>query len=148
MNGIARGSNLVAEVHMVIETCCNCGMAFAMTKDFKQAKLDARGGRGETFYCPAGHSQHYLGETEEQKLRRERDRLKQNEAWYEQRAAELREEAAHERHRANGYKGHANKLRRRAKAGVCPCCTRHFDQLERHMAGKHPDFARELADAG
>jgi hypothetical protein len=24
--------------------------------------------------------------------------------------------------------------------GVCPCCNRTFQNLARHMAGKHPDY--------
>ena len=29
----------------------------------------------------------------------------------------------------------------RIKNGVCPCCKRHFTNLERHMHTKHPEFA-------
>lgn len=143
----ARGTEFVAGLNMVVETCCQCGMAFAMTRDFQNRALKNRGQNGQVFYCPAGHRQWYTGESEADKLRRERDRLKQNEAWYEQRNRELREEAEHQRHRANGYKGYATKLRKRAKAGVCPCCNRHFEQLARHMANRHPEFSPELSDA-
>lgn len=95
----------------------------------------------QTFYCTFGHPQVFAeGETEADKLRRERNRLKQNEAWYESRLKELREEAEHQRNRANGYKGHATRIMKRAKAGVCPCCNRTFKQLAQHMATQHPQF--------
>lgn len=141
-----RGHKFTTEVEMVVEQCCNCGMLFAMTEDFKNAKLRKRGTNEETFYCPAGHPQHYLGETSETKLRRERDRLKQNAAYQDDRIKSLSEQRDHAEARARGYKGYAAKLTKRAKAGVCPCCNRHFDNMERHMADKHPDFEGVKAD--
>lgn len=59
---------------------------------------------------------------------------------YSRRNEELREEAKRERNRANGYKGHATRITKRAKAGVCPCCNRSFENLRRHMASQHPTF--------
>jgi hypothetical protein len=37
-------------------------------------------------------------------------------------------------------KGQLTKARNRAKAGLCPCCNRHFTNVERHVKSKHPDF--------
>ncbi len=31
--------------------------------------------------------------------------------------------------------------RERIVSGVCPCCNRTFQNLARHIAGQHPDFA-------
>jgi hypothetical protein len=138
---MVRGENFTAAVDMVVEQCCNCGLAFAMTADFRKRMLDSRvKGRGTTFYCPAGHPQWYTGETEADKLRRERDRLKQNQAYLEDRRREAEERADHQAARARGYKGHAAKLTKRAKAGVCPCCQRSFENLRRHMEHEHPKF--------
>lgn len=137
----SRGQTIQVSVDMVIEECCNCGVVFAMTKDFKDEKLKHRNSSNRrTFYCPNGHAQHYLGETEEARLRREltqeREKAEREERW--RLAAEKR--AQHERHRANGYKGHATRITKRVKAGVCPCCNRTFKQLAAHMAAKHPEF--------
>jgi hypothetical protein len=94
-----------------------------------------------TFHCPWGHAQHFIeGETEADKLRRERDALKQRQAYYEDQLREARERTEHERRRANGYKGHATRITKRAKAGVCPCCNRTFKQLAAHMKSQHPQF--------
>jgi hypothetical protein len=50
----------------VIETCCTCNMEFGMTKEFQEKRLADK----KSFYCPSGHSQYYIGEPEEKKLRR------------------------------------------------------------------------------
>jgi hypothetical protein len=132
---MTRGNTFTATVELVVETCFSCQMQFAMPVEFKNKALRKHGpGPGAiTFYCPAGHSQWYLGESEEDKLRRERDRLKQD-------AARLMDELAAANRRASDYKNHATRMTTRAKAGVCPCCNRTFKQLAAHMANKHPEF--------
>jgi hypothetical protein len=68
-------------------------------------------------------------------------------AMYADEARSEREIAERERRRANGYKGHATRITKRAKAGVCPCCNRTFKQLAAHMASQHPTFTpMELED--
>jgi len=37
------------------ETCCNCGVAFFITKGFHSLLIKS----GQSFYCPNGHGQHY-----------------------------------------------------------------------------------------
>lgn len=139
------GAAFTFSQEMIVETCCNCGIAFAMTADFRNDRLK-RKPNDKSFYCPRGHPQHFTGESEETKLRRERDRLKQEQAYLEDRARQAREEAEHERRRANGYKGHAARITKRAKAGVCPCCNRTFVQLARHMATQHPQFTPDVPE--
>jgi hypothetical protein len=48
---------------------------------------------------------------------------------------------------ASAYKGQATRIRNRVGAGVCPCCTRTFANLARHMAGQHPDFREQAPSA-
>lgn len=128
---------------LVEETCIRCKCRFAIPRD-TQAVLRQS---SQTFYCTFGHGQHYpQGPTEAQQLRQERDRLKQNEAWYEGRLKDLRGERDAAERSARAYKGQATKLRQRAKAGICPCCNRHFDKLAQHMASKHPDFQPEAPE--
>jgi hypothetical protein len=145
---------LKREVKLTTETCSTCGILYAMEEEFQKERLADK----QSFYCPKGHSQKYTGESEADKLRRERNLLKQQIAqkddeikWQREAKEKAREEAQHERRRANGYKGHATRITKRAKAGVCPCCKRHFIALERHMATKHPTFtpmALEVIDGG
>jgi hypothetical protein len=136
-----RGKTIVASVEMYVEECCNCGIIFAMTEDFHQEKLKHRNNDNRrSFYCPNGHAQWYLGETEEQKLKRELEQAKKDRDWYDRNYAAARKEADHQRRRANGYKGHATRITKRVKAGVCICCNRTFQDLARHMATKHPQL--------
>ena len=103
---------------------------------------------GNRFMCPWGHPNMFgRGKTGEQKLQEQWDAERRSRQRAEQRVAEYQDEAKHERHRANAYKGHATRITRRAKAGVCPCCNRHFAALERHMTTKHPDFTPLKDDA-
>lgn len=136
---------------------CRCGEKNAMSHETNRLLRRTN----QTFFCLHGHPSCYpVGDTQEDILRRERDRLKQQMAekddevrrWQATANDQCRqknafaEKAEHERRRANGYKGHAAKITKRAKAGVCPCCNRHFTALERHMATKHPEFTPDVAE--
>lgn len=130
--------------------CCRCnvdfGMAEATYATLKQSSA--------TFHCPFGHQQHFIqGKSEADKLRdqiaeerRLRQRAEQNVAMWQDDARSARDEAEHQRRRANGYKGHATRITKRAKAGVCPCCNRSFVALARHMATQHPEFTPDVLE--
>lgn len=118
--------------------CAACGMTFGLTADFiRRRRTD-----GGTFYCPAGHTNHYR-ENEHDKIRRERDRLKQQQARYEDWLKEERERREQAERSASARKGQITRLKNRAAAGVCPCCSRSFENLRRHMSAKHPSFKAE-----
>lgn len=123
----------VSGVQMVTEECCNCGMTFGMTKDFQRRALNDR---SIWFYCPRGHQQHYTGKTEAQKLRDQLERERQRTEQEQLRAQELEQE----KHRV---KAQYNRIRKRVKNGVCPCCNRTFENLANHMKHQHPAFGDE-----
>ncbi len=52
---------------MVEIECCNCHVVFAITEEWQAALRKCH----NWFYCPAGHVQHYTGESDEEKLKRE-----------------------------------------------------------------------------
>ncbi len=117
------------------ETTCWCGTPFAVpTRMYNSAYND-----GHTIYCPHGHTVVWK-ETQADKLRHDRDRLKQQITHRDDLLREARADAEHQERRAAAFKGSATKLRKRAKAGICPCCTRSFVNLKRHMDGQHPDW--------
>ncbi|MBF9050603.1 hypothetical protein GTA62_14880 [Roseobacter sp. HKCCD9010] len=121
-----------------IETCCKCKTRFGISDEVYRVALQQR--EHGSFHCPHGHSQHYVtGETEIEKLRRERDRLKQNNAYEVDRRRAAEADAEAQKRSAAAYKGAATRMKNRAKAGVCPCCNRTFQNLARHMASQHPD---------
>lgn len=99
------------------------------------------------FFCPYGHSLCFpQGETEESKLRRERDRLTQQLAERDDEIARqrrLREETERSLHATRGV---VTRIKNRVGHGVCPCCTRSFENLAKHMKTKHPTYAAEAAE--
>lgn len=116
---------------LVIETCCSCHMAFAMPADFQQQARNA--GPAMMFYCPAGHQQHYT--------RSEVQRLKDQLARAGTREQAARDQADASERSARAYKGHLTRARKRIGNGTCPCCNRHFANVEQHMRGQHPGYA-------
>lgn len=129
-------SNLLAySLTLVIEECCECHMSFAIPQDLRRQCKE----EGKTFYCPLGHGQHYTT-TDVQRLK---DKLDRETRWRKDAEAGLvheRDQRQAAERSARAYKGRVTRLKNRAAAGVCPCCTRHFENLERHMTAKHPDF--------
>lgn len=119
---------------LVVEHCCDCGMAFAMAADFRIRRLNDHG----WFYCPAGHRQHYTGKTEEQRQRERAERL-------ERQLANRDEDLRATRASLIATKGVLTKTRKRVGNGVCPCCSRTFVDLQRHMDGQHPDYAEQVS---
>ncbi len=90
---------------------------------------------GGFWSCPNGHQRGYQTGDEKRKqeeIRRERDRLKQE-------TARLQDEVAAETRRALEAEKKYLQARKRAAAGVCPCCNRTFTNVQRHMKTKHPN---------
>lgn len=87
-------------------------------------------------YCPLGHQHIPIGETELQReartIRWQRDRLQ---ADLDQKEAAIRET----KNALNAVKSAKARLKNRIKNGVCPCCKRHFVNVERHMKSQHPE---------
>jgi len=54
------------EVDIVQETCYRCNISFWITASHQKLLSKSK----EGFYCPNGHAQHYLGETDAKKLQR------------------------------------------------------------------------------
>lgn len=124
--------------------CIKCGEPIGLTEATYQTLRRS----GATFYCAFGHGQVYvLGPSEADKLRQERDRLKQRTAQLEDEARIAWNTAEAERRRAAAARGQVTRLKNRAAAGVCPCCNRTFQNLQRHMTTKHAGFLAEEVQA-
>lgn len=130
--------------HINVGSCACCKTEFVIPVELYKA---AKASEKISFFCPYGHSQHYpKSETEEQKLRRERDRLAQRVAeWQDEARAEREKKEAAER-RAAAARGQVTKIKNRVGHGVCPCCNRTFENVARHMASQHPTFTAEAAE--
>lgn len=129
-----------------IGECCRCRAPMALPRDLYSA---AKHSSSITFFCAHGHPQRFPeGESEETKLRRERDRLKQQLAQKDDAIRQEREQRMAAERQASAARGVVTKLKNRAAAGVCLCCNRSFANMARHMADKHPQFqAEEIASA-
>ena len=116
----------IDSIEFATELCCECGIAFAFTADFQRRRVDDH----EFFYCPAGHKQHYTGQTEAMKLRTELERNMQMLEAEQARAAKALQE------RDEVTRAH-QRMRVRIQNGVCPCCNRTFQNLLQHMQTEH-----------
>lgn len=123
--------------------CPTCFVAFAYPATMDKARRQD----GKPFYCPNGHSIVYT-DSENDRIRRERDRLKQQTAELEDRVRDWMNEATLQSNLRTeaersiaAMKGVVTKMKKRTANGVCPCCTRSFTDLRRHMASKHPGFS-------
>lgn len=128
-------TGLSQTVHLKWTTCISCGVPIAMPSEM----FDRRVKDQRTFYCPNGHSQHFTGKTEAQKLR---DRLRvaeSNVTFYRDQL-----EASERSKRA--IRGHLTRIKRRIANGVCPCCNRSFKDVQRHMDSQHPEFVAEVKE--
>lgn len=151
MEVTTRGQTITTTVKIITEDCCKCGMLFGMTEDFRNRKLADK----TYFHCPAGHSQHYTGKTDAQKLRdaeerharelaKQRETTEQYQHWLR---LEAERRKATERSLA-ATRGVVTRQRNKARKAMCPVngCRRHFANVLRHIEGQHPDWAAEHPD--
>lgn len=115
-------SELIA---LEVVCCSHCGMHFAITDQFKRARRNDH----KSFYCPAGHSQYFPGESDKEAIARLK---REKAAMIDQRDTAIRAK--------NDADAKITRLKKRVKAGVCPCCKRTFKQLVAHMKHQHPNW--------
>jgi hypothetical protein len=113
----------------VVTQCGTCGVWHTVP----EIVYEAHKREGGYHACPNGHMRGWRSgeeELERDAIRLERNRLKQD-------AARLEDELVAERRRADAAEKRILQVRRRAAAGVCPCCNRTFANVQRHMQSKH-----------
>lgn len=116
---------------LVIEECCNCHTRFAMSQDLYTCRREDH----KVFYCPQGHGQHYTGESDLEREKRQRIAA-------QARLARTEDELNMERRSLIAYKGHLTRARNKIAAGDCPVptCGKHFANVREHMKFKHPEY--------
>lgn len=122
---------------MITMACTHCFIQYGIPDEMHRQAT--RQGGAFKFFCPAGHQQAY-GEGEVEKERRARQRAEQENARLadEVRAAKRRADEAFAQ--AETAKRSLARHKKRSAAGVCPCCTRTFTNMARHMKSQHPTF--------
>lgn len=137
--------NLSSIVTFTVITCVKCGVAFGVDASVRQRWVDT----GLQFFCPNGHRQHYAEGTVAQltrQLERERKLLEEQKrvtAFAQTNAAAERAAREQTQRQLRARKGINTRLRNRIKHGVCPCCNRTFQNLQRHMGTQHPQFNKD-----
>lgn len=121
---------------LVIEECCNCGIAFGITQDLYQRRRDDHA----TFWCPKGHPQHYTGKSEAEKLREEVQRLETSRTNLYTVIENKNNQIAQLNYSVRAQKAANTKIINRVKNGNCPCCKRTFINLQEHFLTKHPEL--------
>ena len=125
--------------------CCNCHMAFGMTEEFYRERLRLR----DSFYCPAGHAQHFTGKTEEEKLREQLASKERALAWEISQRRSAEAESTFRYRQLTATKGVVTKTKKklaRVNNGVCPECQRTFANVARHMITKHGIECNQLPE--
>lgn len=121
-------------------TCWKCKTRYCLPRVLYTA---AKASDDISFHCPYGHSAHYpSGPTDEDKLRQERDRLRQQLAQKDDEISRQRDMREGVERRLSAAKGQVTKIKNRVGHGICPCCSRSFENLARHMASKHAGYAK------
>lgn len=122
---------------------CWCGTKHAVPSGMREFQLrEADAGRRFSIFCPHGHEYFPGGESRATKLERQ---LAQERQRLDQAQAEIchQRKLVHSAERsASALRGVVTRTKRRVSRGVCPCCCRHFENLERHMRGQHPEYAQ------
>ena len=80
--------------------------------------------------------------TENAKLRAMLEKAKEHADHLERRLVMEKNRLKAEERSHSATRGHVTRQKKRAAAGVCPCCNRTFKQLARHMERKHPNYTK------
>lgn len=119
-----------------VHCCTECGVSYAIADAYERRRRADHA----NFWCPNGHAQHYPQKNEAEKQRERAEKLERRLANRDEDLRSERASHASTRGRLTATKGQLTKTRKRIANGVCPCCNRSFANVERHMAGQHPEY--------
>jgi hypothetical protein len=115
-----------------------CGHLILMTREHYDACKET----GRSWFCTVcGCGRAFTGKTTVEQLRGELAAAKQREETEKARRRDAEEGLRQQREALRKEQKSKERLKKRIKNGVCPCCHRTVSQLARHMKTKHPDFA-------
>lgn len=131
---------IVLGTNFVLETCINCGVSFAFTRDFYDKRRDDH----EMFFCPNGHQQYYSGESDKEKLRKQLEASEKKAEYLMSRANDNLERYLSEKRSKAVHKAHYTMLKKKIKKGQCPCCDKSFPDVAGHIQSVHPDYNKKM----
>jgi hypothetical protein len=126
------------ETSFVMSECITCGVSYTVPA----MQWDKQQRDGGYHFCSNGHQQGWSkSDSETERLRRRAEKAEQQIAMHAEEAQLERDRRKATDRQLAAQKGVVTKIKRRAANGVCPCCSRSFGDLRRHMETKHPNFA-------
>ncbi len=102
---MARKTNLL--VRFVVEECAKCEIEFAITEDL----YDKRRKDHKVFYCPNGHAQEYMVQSDLEKMKESRDACRDEASMWEEHSDYVEEELVSTKRSAAAYKGHITRIK-------------------------------------
>ena len=117
-------TTITETIQLAVINCGRCGGSYAINERYRREREENSG----HWHCPYCECSWGYFEGELQRTRKELENTQ----------AQLRSSKCETLAERNLRETAERKLRR-VKNGVCPCCKRHFTNLERHMKTKHPE---------
>lgn len=117
--------------------CGVCNILFAMP----DSMLRDRKNDGEWFYCPNGHHIHYY-DSETSQLKKQVAILESQKSNLNQVISDKNNQIEQLGYSVRAQKAAKTKILNRVKNGVCPCCNRTFQDLQKHFKSKHPELLK------
>lgn len=111
--------------------CGECGITFWIPTSLYD---ECRKVKGKGWHCPNGHAR-VFSESAVEKLQRQLDAERT-------RNAEIMKQRDQAERKLKSKERVLKRMTNRVAHGVCPCCNRTFQNLQRHMSTKHPDFEK------
>jgi len=127
-------THILVTVEIETRTCPVCGVHYGVDK----ALIDRRLREGGHWFCTNGDSLSFI-EPEVEKLRKQLASAQGNLNFYRSYSEQKEAEAKELGKQVRAQKAAKTRLMRRVTNGVCPCCQRHFANVQRHMQSRHPD---------
>lgn len=114
------------KIRLVTCECITCGVPFGIP----EVMYNSHQRNGGFHHCPNGHQQGWSEGTKERQRKSHQAQLARERASHDQTKAALAESEAKRQ-----------RIEERIENGVCPCCSRSFKNVRRHMKSQHPEFA-------
>ena len=118
--------------------CGCCGGTYAINERYHE-KQEQVGGSWNCPYCKVSWG--FANNNENARLRKQLKQAQKSKEWAQQDARHEREQKEEWKRKEQGQRSAKTRIKNRVAKGVCPCCNRTFMNLQKHMAGQHPDYA-------
>ena len=129
-------------VQIVGHWCNGCNIPYGLPEGF----IEDRRRDGKSWTCPNGCVRCFRkteSQIEAERLTAELDAARSLARREAQRRERAEGQARLSEYQRRAAKGQLTKTKKRIAAGVCPCCNRTFQDLGKHLAGQHPDYAQQ-----